>query len=165
MRKLIALVFFTAGICFGASAQSALSLETTTITDVTVITPVLSNLFTLLKASKEDFVATVKHLNYEQSKPDDPGTYKASGTEQVYNVDKEDTNVDIFFSDNAQYVKKVKDDFLASHPSARHRSMNDGIEAYYFDMTENGGIVHYCVFFDLPDDGGGGVTLLYVDKR
>ena len=164
MKKAFIILFCTIGVYNSASAQSVLSLQTTSIKDATVITPVLSNMFKLLKASKEDFVATVKGLNYTQSKPDDPNTYQASGTEQVYNVDKEDKDIDIFFSDNGSYAKKVKDDFLSEYPDARHRSMDGGIEAYYFDKTEGGETVHYCIFFDLPADGGGGVTLLYLDK-
>jgi hypothetical protein len=164
MKKVTIILFCTIGVYCSTSAQSVLSLQTSSIDQATVITPVLSNMFKLLKASKEDFVATAKGLSYTQSKPDDPNTYQASGTEQVYNVDKEDTNVDIFFSDNGSYAKKVKDDFLADYPSARHRSMDGGIEAYYFDMTEVGETVHYCIFFDLPADGGG-VTLLYVNQK
>jgi|GEM_PF-6254477 len=163
MKKTFAILCSAIGIYFSAPAQNILSLKKASINDVKVITPVLSNLFTLIKASKEDFVATVTSLNYAQSKPDDPNTYRASGTDQVYNVDKEDKDVDIFFSDNGDYAKKAKDVFLAAHPGARHRSMDGGIEAYYFDMTEGGSPVHYCIFFDLPADGGGGVTLLALD--
>jgi hypothetical protein len=163
MKKLSVILFCTIGIFFSAFAQSALSVQTATIGNATVITPVLGNLRKLLMASKDDFVATVKSLNYTQSKPDDPNTYQASGTEQVYNIDKENTDIDVFFSDNGSYAKKVKDDFLAEYPDARHRSMDGGIEAYYFDMTESGETSHYCIFFDLPADGGGGVTLLHLD--
>ena len=164
MKKLIAIFFCTTTIFCSASAQNIVSVQTASIGDATVITPLLSNLFKLLKASKEDFVATVKSLNYTQSKPDDPNTYQASGTEQVYNIDKEETDLDIFFSDNGSYARKVKDDFLAEYSDARHRSMDGGIEAYYFDKTDGGETVHYCIFFDLPADGGGGVTLLHLDK-
>jgi hypothetical protein len=38
--------------------------------------------------------------------------------------------------------------------------MDNGIEAYYFDANEGGGDLHYCMLFDLPPDGGGGVTLI-----
>ncbi len=164
MKKVIAILLCTLGVCYSTSAQSILSLQTAAIDQATVITPVLSNMFKLLNASKEDFVATVKSFSYTQSKPDDPDTYQASGTAQVYNIDKEDTNIDIFFSDNESYTKKVKEDFLADYPNARHRSMDGGIEAYYFDITAIGETVHYCIFFDLPKDGGGGVTLLHLDK-
>ena len=163
MKNLILLLCLFVGIRLNTSAQDILSLETATIDQATVITPVLPNLFKLLKASKSDFIATVKSLNYTLSKPDDPNTYLASGSQQVYNIDKEEKDIDIFFSDNASYPKKVKDDFLAEYPNARHKSMDSGIEAYYFNVIEGGEIVHYCIFFDLPADGGGGVTLLALD--
>jgi hypothetical protein len=163
MKNLIILAYCLIAVRFSSSAQNILTLQKTSIGQATVITPVLPNLLKLLKASKSDFLATVKSLNYTQSKPEDPNTYQANSPEQVYNVDKEDNTIDIFFSDNEGYAKKVKDDFLAGHPDARHRSMDGGIEAYYFDITKGGVAVHYCIFFDLPAGGGGGVTLLVVN--
>jgi hypothetical protein len=160
MKKIIPVLCCLIFIQHYARAQNILPLETATINGSTVITPVLPNLVKLLKATKSDFIATVKGLSYTLSKPDDPNTYQASNAEQVYNVDKEDQNIDIFFSDNGTYAKKVKDDFLAAYPNASHKAMNDGIQAYYFDMNDGGDTVHYCIFFDLPADGGGGVTLL-----
>jgi hypothetical protein len=163
MKNLIIIACCLIGNQLSLSAQNILSLQTTSIGQATVITPVLPNLLKLLKASKGDFVVTVKSLSYTLSKPDDPNTYQANSPEQIYNIDKEDKTIDIFFSDNEGYAKKVKDDFLADYPGARHKSMDSGIEAYYFDMTEGGETVQYCIFFDLPDDGGGGVTLLAID--
>jgi hypothetical protein len=160
MKKIIPILCCLICIQYYTCAQNILALETATINGSTVITPVLPNLVKLLKASKSDFVATVKGLSYSLSKPDDPNTYQASNPEQVYNVDKEDQNIDIFFSDNGSYTKKVKDDFLAAYPNARYKAMDGGIQAYYFDMNDGGDTVHYCIFFDLPADGGGGVTLL-----
>ncbi|MFI5162553.1 MAG: hypothetical protein ACHQHN_14835 [Sphingobacteriales bacterium] len=141
-------------------AQNILSLQTITITDATVILPNLTNLRELLKASNEDFLATMTSLHYKQSKADDAYTFQASGLSQVYNVDKEDKMIDIYFSDNGGYAKSVKDAFLEKYPNARHKSMDDGIEAYYFDMNDGSGTLHYCILFDSPADGGGGVTLL-----
>jgi hypothetical protein len=164
MKKLIIILCCLFGARFNASAQDILSLQTASITGSTVITPVLPNLFKLLKASNSDFVATVKSLSYTQSKPDDPNTYQANSPEQIYNVDKGDNMIDIFFSDNGGYAKKVKDDFLADYPEALHKSLDNGLEAYYFNTTEAGITVHYCIFFDLPDGGGGGVTLLTVNQ-
>jgi len=160
MKKIILVLCCLICVHYYSAAQNILPLETATINGSTVITPVLPNLVKLLKVSKSDFVATVKGLSYTLSKPDDPNTYQANNAEQVYNVDKEDQNVDIFFSDNSGYTKKVKDDFLAAYPNARHKAMDGGIQAYYFDMNDGRDTIHYCIFFDLPADGGGGVTLL-----
>lgn len=154
-------MLFITGIQLSTSAQNILSLQTANINGSTVITPVLPNLFKLLNASGIDFAATVKGLNYTQSKADDPNLYQAQNSLQVYHVDKEAKMIDIFFSDNAGYIKKVEDDFLAEYPDARHVSLNDGIEGYDFtvvgDYYETS---HYRICFDLPADGGGGVTLL-----
>lgn len=144
-------------------AQNILSLQTASIGGATAILPNYDNLFKLLRATRDDFLATMKNFHYMQSKPDDPNTYMASNTDQVYNVDKEDKNLDIFFSDKGSYAKSVKDNFLARYPNARHKTLDGGIEAYYFDRDEGGGKGHYCMFFDLPADGGGGVTLLDIN--
>ena len=116
-----------------------------------------------MRATRGDFLVTMKNLRYVQSKPEDPNIFQASNAYQVYNVDKEEKQLDIFFSDNESYVKTVKDDFLARHPNARHKSMGSGIEAYYFDLDNGSNAGHYCIFFDLPVDGGGGVTLLQLN--
>lgn len=160
MKKIIPVLCCLISIQYYTYAQNIVPLETATINGSTVITPVLPNLLKLLKASKRDFVATVKALSYTLSKPDDPNTYQAVNAEQVYNVDKEENIIDIFFSDNGGYAKKVKDDFLSAYPRARHKAMDGNIQAYYFDMNDVGDNVQYCLFFDLPADGGGGVTLL-----
>jgi hypothetical protein len=164
MRNFIATLCCIIFIQNNNYAQSILSLETATINSTTVVLPTYDNLFKLLKASKSDFLATMSGLHYKQSKPDDPNTFEASNTEQVYNIDKEDGNADIFFSDNESYPKKVMNDFLTRYPNARHKSMSGGIEAYYFDVKGIGGTInHYCMFFDLPKDGGGGITLLVLN--
>jgi hypothetical protein len=160
MKKIIPTLCCLVCIQYYTRAQNILPLKTAAINGTTVIIPVMPNLLKLLNASKEDFIATVKGLGYTLSKPDDPNTYQANSLDQVYNVDKEDTDIDIFFSDNGSYAKTVKDDFLAEYPAARHRAMGDGIQAYYFDMGDGGETGHYCIFFDLPAGGGGGVTLL-----
>ena len=152
-----------AGIQYNASAQNILSLQTATIEGATVITPTYTNLFKLLRAPKADFVATVASLHYTQSKPDDSNTFKANSAEQVYNVYKEEKEIDIFFSDNSGYAKTMKDDLLSRYPDAKHKTMDGGIEAYYFDLHDSSGDLHYVMFFDLPADGGGGVTLLERD--
>lgn len=163
MKKLIITLCCVTSVQYCTYAQNILSLQTASIGGATAILPNYDNIFKLLRATRDDFLATMKNFHYVQSKPDDPNTYMASNTDQVYNVDKEEKNLDIFFSDNGGYAKSVKDDFLARYPNARHKTMNDGIEAYYFDTDEGGSKGHYCMFFDLPADGGGGVTLLSID--
>ncbi|WP_295669672.1 hypothetical protein [uncultured Mucilaginibacter sp.] len=161
MRNLLAILCCLIGIQYNSSAQSTLALQTASINGVTVITPTYSNLFKLLSASTEDFIASVTDLHYTQSKPGEPNTYQATSPGQVYNVDKETKEIDIFFTDNASFARAAKDDLLLRYPDAKHKSMDKGIEAYYFDLHDGSG--GYWMLFDLPADGGGGVTLLQLD--
>jgi hypothetical protein len=161
MKKLLIIICGLIFFHHTASAQNTLSFyQTTTINNVTVILPTYSNLFKLLNAPPSSFLAIMAKYHYTQSKPNDPNTFQANSPDQVYNVDKEPKQVDIFFSDSSSYPSDTKADFLQRYPNARHKSLNDGIEAYYFDLIGKG---NYCILFDLPPGGGGGVTLLDVD--
>ena len=161
MRKIFFLLCCVICAQSRASAQKIIPLETASINGVAIITPVFDNLFKLLAASRADFLATVKSLNYTQRTATDTNIYHANINGHNYDFTKTDKDVDIFFEQGADYFTKLRDDFFIQYANATYKVMDNGTKIYFFSVTnELSEITRYCIVFDLPADGSAGVTLV-----
>ncbi|MEO6850048.1 MAG: hypothetical protein ABI166_05440 [Mucilaginibacter sp.] len=159
MKKLLAVFCCVISIQF-ASAQS---IQTAAVNDVDkAILPTYDNLIKILRMPGSTFLTTMANFNYIRHTPNE-NEYRAQNSDEIYSVTKDDKQVDIFFSADTKYPQATKDDFTARFPGARHRLMDNGVEAYYFDLQDGSETLHYCILFDITKEGGGGVTLLEVD--
>jgi hypothetical protein len=161
MRKIFFLLFCVICTQTRVSAQKIIPLETESINGLTVIMPVFSNLFKLEAASRADFLATVKSLNYTQRTPTDTNIYHASSNGHVYDITKDEKTIDFFFEQGADYFTKLRDKFFVQYPNATFKVMDNGTKIYFFSATnELSETTKYCIVFDLPANGSAGVTLV-----
>ena len=147
------------------SAQAIIKLETDSSANIRkLIIPTYDNLFKLMKASAKDYDATLLSLDYVRKDEGDAYAYYAKSEDKslIFSVIKQDKEVDIAFNVHTDYPQLMKDALLKKFTDAVHKRIK-GMDAYFFDQSDNGGAaVSYCMLFDISKKGGG-VTLLEVD--